>query len=889
MEIVKNWFHDYKKLTIWSIAVLVLIIIGFTLFKGKTSLGRLSKETVYTPTSDKGFILKANNLLQALVDQGNNEHADIRPRSMAELQRRYPALRFALPYGESNEGGARASDIRLVGIVADSIRSEKDRDFYYNSDIPKLLQRQLDNLGDRMFRISFASTSTNSHGLTITCIRVQPGMFRVALDKQRWTGDIFCAENALFPDSTHCFLVWGQTSVPIRLRPMGDTRRGMLKVVKPNPTTHQLETSEANRSHTIDYFNLYKAYQSDSTTLCLRLPGSNDCGIYLDYVTADSISIKAVGCYCQPYGAQGALTIATPKQPYERGQRYAIGDHLRLVISRTPLPSAILCEATIVRQSPMRILSTQVRSRAGLKRHNMAASQTDRFTQQILRGLATTMNDEVCDTTITISIDPLLSREMEKELKLYTDNVLRNKKDKNGNRMFYDDDHWEVSLTVMDMATGAVVAAPYYRTTDRSVDYDLAISRKNPALIRRYIGSTFKPLVALAAVLTDPSLLNLTTVGDYHLDKPGDGKKDKGRATFYNHPTTAWSSFGSAADFWKGCPSMEKFISNSDDVYPVALVAKALGMDRQVGNPFVYTTHEVRLRERENFTWAHAPFISTLTHLYSIPSPMDYNLNDSLQMEYYTWENMRVDSTSRFGLDNVSPDPTLLYYDNFNSPAATLQNELSTWVLGQGSNEWNCLKLAEAWSRLLTKRKVRTSFVVPRQSQRPEDLTKGYDTAAWNSFLEILRNAQDKGSLLPRMQNAISALNRSENIADSLILFGKTGTPENYLREEWKTVQGRTYWLDMGLYCMGLMPASSYQSVRSDNGGSGLMCVVCITRLSNHADVTRVADKRGIQSSDAREFFASNQQRLRKFYTLAKPYLAPMPPTSNNPQSQQRK
>lgn len=857
MEIRKHWLNEYKGVLGGIAAALTIALAAFSLLKEHTYLGRVSKAAVYSPDEETGFVAKANSLLEKLVRQGNEQNAGVRPHSMEELQRRYPALRFALPYGENMDGGARAADIRLVGIVTDSIHDGKDLDFYYNSFFPTLLKKQRNNLGDRVFRIFFSS---EDRGLVIDRIRMQPGMFKVALDKQPWRGDVLCAGSPLFPDSTHCFLVWGQTALPIRLKENGDLRRGMVVRVLPNNATRQLETGKRQE---IDYYDLFLALEKGHTTLNLRLPEANDCGVFIDYIARDSVAIKAVGCRCKPFGEKGPLREAPPMQAHEQGPHYALNSQLRLLITDTG-GSRLLCEATLTRDNPMRTLSTFVRTSDGWARRNAADTSTDRFTRQILNGQAASLSNAVWDKDIELTIDPLLSLGMEKELQKYTENNLRNRKG------FYDDDQFEVSLTIMDMATGNVIAAPYYRTEDENMPSGMALSRKNPALVARYCGSTFKPLAALAAVLTDSSLLRLDTRGKYSLDVQGNGKY-KGKATFYGHATTAWSSQGSAARFWDGCASMNDFISASDDVYPVALVAKALGYGREA-SPFSFSNDEVLLRENKLFTWAHAPFISTLTNLYDFPSPTDYCLHDSLQMEYYVWDNLSLDSTKRFGLDNISPDPTLLHYDRFNSSTATLSNELATWVLGQGSNVSSGLKMAECWTRMLTKRKVRASLAAYTHGNRTAAcLADGYGNDTWNAFLEELRVAQEKGSLLSDMHEAVRKLNSEENIGDSLILFAKTGTPENYLREEFRTVRGKAYWVDMGLYCMGLMPESSYEAVRAGNPGNGLMCVMSIVRIVNHEEVAK--NNSTIMSEDARLFFSGDVERLRKLYRMARPQL----------------
>lgn len=854
-----KWKEHHGKLVRIIIACLVVLLAFFTFFKSCTELGDASRHDVYVPSEDKGFVKKANLLLQHLVEQGNAEHGKIKPHSITELQRRYPALRFALPYDEDDVVGARAADIRLVGIIPDSIRDEADRNFYYNSDIPALLEKQRNSLGDRMFRITLSSPTD----LSIGKIEVMAGMFKVALSKDPWVGAVTGAENALFAADNHCFVSWGKSVVPVRLHPGGQLRREHQKVVEIDKATHTLMTT---RHAPIDYYRLYQSYENDSTTLCVSMPGRNAPCVFIDYISPDSVSIKARDCNCQPYDSKGALPEIVMSTSSQSGSIYPLKDELKLVVTQR---GGMLFELNITRRNPMLTLSSLTRTSEGFSRYNMSPSATDRFTQQIIRGLSTTLRNTVYKDTVKLSIDPLLSLEMEHELEAYARTLMR----KGG---FYADDQWELSFTVMDMSNGEIIAAPYFRSADRQIDYDLAIGRKNPALTRRFIGSTFKPLVALASVLTDTSLTHLNTVGRYSITSHGEGKK-KGKADFFGHTTTAWSDKGSAAGFWNGCPSMSKFFCISDDVYPVALTARALHYGERVDNPFTFTNSEVLLEEKGDFKWSHSKFVTVLDSLYDIPGPKEYSMHDSLQMEYYTWDNLKLHGIDRFGLDNVSPDPTLFYYDNFTRKGATLHNELATWVLGQGTNEWNALKLAEAWSRMLTKQKVKASLVKTDPKAQVTNLSSHFDNNAWNRLLTALRAAQsmkDKSLLWP-MNDRVVELNREAHIADTLLLFSKTGTPENYERIEWKTIDGGTRLLDMGLYCMALMPSSAYRSVRDGKGGSGLMCVVRITRIVKHKNVTSNGDVNGIQSTDARRFFSDNPARLRKFYTLTRSYLTP--------------
>ena len=280
------------------------------------------------------------------------------------------------------------------------------------------------------------------------------------------------------------------------------------------------------------------------------------------------------------------------------------------------------------------------------------------------------------------------------------------------------------------------------------------------------------------------------------------------------------------------------------------------------------------MKENNSFTWSTCPFIKKLDKLYGLPTMKEYNENDSLQMTYYTWDALNLDATDRFGLDNISPDPTVLYLDNFNglgNRKASLKGELVPWVLGQGTNEWNSLKIAEAWTRMLTKRKIQTSFVLHDKKWEAPLLSDGENESAWNTLLNSLKDAQKSGGLLSPMNNKVAKLCNSENLTgdNELILLSKTGTPENYQRQEVRRVDGSVMTLDMGLYCMALMTQRSYNAALYGGKPRGLMCVIRVTRMVNGK-----TKGDGVQSREARNFFSADdsEARLKKFYYLTKRY-----------------
>lgn len=863
----RRWTERHGRKLYIGLAVVVLLLLGATFLKKCTPMGKSASSTVYVPSSDGGFVGKANDLLAHLVERGNSAPYDtIHPHSIHDLQRRYPGLRFSLPYGKDAAEGGRAADIRLTDIDATQIENNADLRFFHNSDVPSLLEKQRQRLGERIFRISFA----DSDELVIDRIELVPAMFKLALEKNPWTGTILAAENSLFPDATHCFLSWGKTVVPLPTSGEGHLSNGggNVKVLKTDSKTHELTLA---RGGGIDYYRLYQAYKADTTTVCLQLDGKSGEEVYLEYLDGQRLRVKPVGLYCQTYGSGDAASVVRPLSSSEAGEVYRLDKSLKLIFSLSKGGDK-LTEVVVSRRNPMLTLSTLVHSSEGESRYTIAPRLTDKFTQQVVSGLSATLRNTMATDTVQLSIDPLLSQQMEKELADYC-HTLR----KSGH--FYSDDQWELSLTMMDMATGCVVGAPYYRSTDEGMDYDLTLGRKNPALMRRYVGSTFKPLVALAAVLTHPSLARLNTTGQCNLIESmrlSNGKTLSDRANFMGHTTKAWATKPEMRAFWNGCPSMTQFLAVSDDVYPVALVAKALGYGEPTGSPFVFAATDVKMATNDNFTWAGSKFIHQMDRLYSIPGMKDYLANDSVQMAYYTWNELHLAPDDRFGLDNVCPDPTLLYYDKFDHAGATLKTDLVPWVLGQGSNEWNSLKLAEAWTRMLTKQKVNASFVTPAGNRTFTNLAEGYSNEAWNSFLQSLRQAQSASpKLLTPMNNAVKKLCQDEHIADTLLLFAKTGTPDNYLREEWKRMEGGPLCVDMGLFCMALMPGSSFRAVQYGGKPTGLMCVVRVTRLvdrKKHPNIMPSGSENGISSASARNFLSNYPERLRRLYHLTKKY-----------------
>lgn len=829
LKIDGNWKKNNKL----SLVVICILAVGglmfATFFRDCTKLGPDSKKSIYNLSSSSGFVSKSNQLIMRLVEEGNANK--IKPRSMAELNQKYPALRFELPYREDSiAASGHASDLRLVEIIADSIKNDADREFYYNSTLPALLEKQRAGMGEQMFTITLGPGSYT----WIESIRLIPSLFKVALEKDPWVGVITATENAIMSERNHCFLSWGKSMVPIR---MGNANAGYY-VVSTDP---KLQQFKGQNNRPVDYYECHRHFCDGETRLVVRVPGGD---IVFSYTDAEHIAIKSSdNVRCHIFSQTGRQVDVQPTEAGGKSISMDFGDDLKIMAINRSNNSKI-AEFTLTHHNPMLMLSRLIHSNAGTERYIINSSLVDRFTSQVINGLATTLRNTDYRDTVRLSLDPVLSMELEKMLEQYCADIQRRLPSK----------RYELSMTVVDMATGNVIAAPFYRTMDKRMPDEVALGLKNPALTRRYVGSAFKPLLALAAVTSQPSLLDFNGIGCYNED----GK-------FFD-----WQVPVKWEGNWSGCPNMTKFLGVSDDVYPVAMTVLAMNGGRNFKNSKFFKPGWLLVKKNENKgVWTQSPLMRNMSILYDVKDNVDTYAVDSLNMAQYIWENLGLDKDNRFGLDIVRPDITNMNYDSFYG--GTLKTHIVPWVLGQGTNFWSPIKFAEAWTRMLTKRKVNVSIVQSQHPTKPGLLTNELGTenanSTWNRFLDILADAQQvpNGNLRPMYDNIIEPFNRTH--ADcQLMLFAKTGTPSNYRINENPTISHKAPWIDLGLYCMGLMTQQSFSNLKNGLAPRGIMCVIQIVRIEPSEGTS------GLWGKDAMALFSENPDNFNRFYELTKNY-----------------
>ena len=879
-----HWHSSTLRIILVSLIPILLVAAAFFFtFKNMYT----SQADIILPPEKEGFVGKSNDLLMHLLcDSDLIDHNVKVVNNIESLNKKYKALIFAMPYAD--DVLAMREDIRLVGIRPEMLKDKKERDFYYNSSLPLLLEKQSRDLGEKYFKIS---TRRTKKGTEIEKIGIIRSMFKVALTKDPWSGSIIAPGSPLFEQDSCLFLSYGNTILPLKLFKItpADNQYVQIKI-----DTDAQKLSLLNEVGELDYYKYYQeAFRGKRFT---RLVISNS---HLTHESAE-FSVKCVkdeansprlliklnrGILCTIYSNGKPSTIIQSSNHEAAPNRdISFYDGMKIVLEAVGNREKI-AEFTVTKYNPSLILSSLVRTNSGTRRF-FASEHTDVFTQQVLRGLSANLSNTKYPKDVFLSVDPLLSKEFEMELQSYLQTLKRSIRVQSGQR-------WDISLTIMDMATGNVIATPFGTDFNNNVSDKITLTRKNPALERRYIGSVFKPMLTLASVHQNPSLLNLNTQGKLSCIESDDKGCSKGM--FLGAMTKGWAP----VSHWSGC-DMKNFLSHSDDVYPVALAA--LCLNGYNDNTDLNTIHNINsnMGDENKSLFDKSPnniiignrspsgfeLFQLLDALYNINSYDVYDA-DSAMMTNYMWRNLCIENGDYFGLSEVSPEVTIMQYDNMVGHNRTLRGELTPWVLGQGNNYWNCIKLGEAWCRMLSKKAVSASFVIDKDDSSADSslvdniLTiknnynshwdKGKINKTWNQFLDVFKDAQtinSSNSTLYKMYNNVSDLNTKLGLNTEgrrLVLFSKTGTPSEYFHRL-PSIDGSKSYIDLGIYCMGLMTEASLTNIKANNNSAkGIVCIIRVTR--QYPQSTKDS---GLWSTNARDFFT--QERLENLYYMTRSY-----------------
>lgn len=859
--------------------LLILVAILFSFFKGCNPLGRQGQKKVYSPGQQNiGFVKKSNDLFRALLEKTDNS---VVPTDLESLNKHYLAFEFDLPYATDNVSCIEGADLRVVAIHPEYI-PEEDREFFFNSRLPQLLKQQSEKINETYFRISLQTRAKGmTKSMSVKSIELIPSMFKVALTKDPWAGTIYANGNCLFSKENSVFLTLGNTVLPLHK----NKKDGLDKSYKLELDDSNLYLS-GNPRQPFDYYQYYLDTYNGNRSVSIMLEDGKDVNICCVHDTLGDVLVIS---------SQFNFNQGKKKLTAGPNQRIAVKDGDKLIFYSDS--NRKLAEISVNTEDPSLVLSSLTHSSLGTSRYVISGNQTDLFTQQMIRSFCRSLSNKEDVEDVYFSLDPFLSKEFESEIRDYLA-LLRAaaKRDTTNFPINQEDPEFDISLTIMDMATGQVLASPFYISQfdkERKTD-ELKMTTRNVALSRRFLGSTFKPILSLAAVQANPDLLNLNTVGMYS-NVDHNKKNRKATATFHGRLTKSWAK---GTSHWNGTDFV-KFIAHSDDVYPVSLAALAMSKATKghfavlpVGDVFGMSKNNMLILNQGQFR-KDEPFPYWLSLLSGANLCEDEQ--DSLQ---YLFEGLfdKLDAVP----NEICPDATNLHYDSFyDSDNMDFRDRLVPWVLGQGGNEWSCMSIAESWCRMLTKRDVRTRYVkndaIPSLIKGPgednyfcvkdkQDFKGSMST--WNRFLDNLEKAQTipggNGYTLYPMYQTVTGLNSRLKLQGEheLVLFSKTGTPDAYVRDEIPILNARKRFLDVGVYAFALIRRSELNKIKqsSPQPGKGIVCVVRLTRsykcmnCSSGGKCEKCSQAGGFWGNTARDFFVSKPERLEKLYTMTGKY-----------------
>jgi len=907
-------FNSHNKNMLWAIIVfIVLIIIGVF---GISQCSHSSNKT-YEPIAEdgKGFIGKADALFSQLLSE--NTIDTINARSLNDLNRKYPAFVFDVP--DSLNSDLNIQDIRLVGINENFIK-ESDRNFYESSDLRNLIKQQRLDKNKKLFHISI----TKDKGcLVISKIRMIKSLHKIKFSNDIWEGKLIGQSHNPINDSTARYLIYGSSVLPIRIQ------NEILRFGITDYPIYMIENEKnnndwANQFDLYDHYNKHFANNKNCFKLMFDRENSNMfLGLQLlrDKVVFRSDASLKVICITKDSISE-LIFESNAKDKFKTVSFSPDCENIRIMIDAKDGDKwSKKAEFQIAQHNPLRDLAYTIYTNKGKTRKQIDPNYTDVFTQQIINTFLQNMSDSIVAAPISLSIDPFLSKAIEKELDKYGKSFIPS-------GGLAKNEHFEISMCLINSATGEILAAPYYNYTQKELTQERKIAKRNPNMIRRYIGSCFKPIMTLASLQLHPNLIGLETGGNSGItkeptirtDEKGNFLKDKKGKYIYDTEILGCpikNTFASSTlSHYTSPRNLETYLASSNDVYPVVLAMYSLTdfenhnplstknlknyINQNVSNgktsisflnPKVNNTYN---RNKEYYTiHQNSPFADILDELYDIKSEDIINTDDKNPTPaHYLLRDFLTDNDNIY-FPEISPDYTYMSYYNWNdSINETFRGEVVPWVLGQGTNEWSPLKLAEAWARMVTKFPVMLSYI---HNENPSDIYDGnilYKKTSnllndssetrlptWNTFLDKFKAAQSNtqvgsSNTLIAVHNTVQRINTIQHREgkDSLIVLGKTGTPDDFDRGDWEhfDISGKIMY-DIGLYSFSLMTEGQYQQLKNNTenpsetiSNAGITAVI---RIVHSYPVNKPRRITNIGSNDARNFLSAERLQKILFYT----------------------
>lgn len=894
--------------------VCLTLTIVYCLYKLSTNKSFLtySKQNYYTPLNgdSSGFTGKANSILAAaLLDTNENVVYDVR-----NLNAFYRRLRFYYPIDSANYL-ASIFDIRLDEIVP---LNRDESIFIKNSYLKETLERQVKNRSRQFFKIRFDP----KNNYRISAILIDPALYKTKISSDEWKGEICFVDPFTNIDPTATFIVFQNNFFPVftsSLDAFNDPRDDY-KIRRNSETFFKYLPEEGQQELRFDLLNdlqdCYNSLAVQNRPFRLILGRERRANGEPQFLRMQNFRDH---CELQFNDIDSGFIID------QKGAITAILNNHTIAFQFQDLPVKIkykdqgrFYDFSIRKNSPLTTASKPKNIFIADERIHLPDEYSDLFTRQFVTTLENNLTRSDTSLKYYLSVNPLLSKYLENEIKNYVTTVRQQLRNQAG----YND-VFEISMALVDNKTGEIIAAPFYSTEFEFSPTDELTEIKNFNFENHFIGSTFKPLLANAASIKFPSLRNFRlTVGDGNTFI----NTSERFCSILGYPVSSLGGLGfsqqarlPSRSFWTA-NNMNRvnFLSRSHDLYPIAMTMLALTerddpaftsltTQQDVNNEWnnLYRLNNFRESQRlfvtpgDNRTtrvqnMEISTFSDLLSRLYDVTKSNVFDRN--LQSWINMYDTSFFDSPHCHKIlqsdillpEMVSLNVDIMGSDNLAGLDRRHFTELSSWVLGQGLNNWNNLKLAQAYSRLFSKRDVKLSFWSNKDAVRENFLfpliansLASNDTRwvyrpnqvnnDWDSLLANFRTAQDSRNLLHSVLDSLAMARRllQQNYGingNDICVVGKTGTPDEYFKEKSDkiTILNQDIYYDEGLYVFGLMNQATYAAI---NNVSGITGVIYIKHMSENP-VLNSPGYRGVESYHAKNFLSS--ERLSRIIFLTR-------------------
>ncbi len=750
-----------------TIVILLISIFIYLLYfrNTKNSFLNYADQELYKPLNENGLGLigKINRYLDsALTDTSLDANVDVFDK--------YKRLTITVPVDESD---ASFKDTRLVGFTP---KTKEESDFYYNSQFHELVEKQQKDLSEQYFKIVYSDDKKRIQKITVDSLKLFTSIGNTA-----WKGTINFKDPTKDWDSDRKFIVCENTVIPLFTD--HDESAGY----------KQIQLSNVDENELLKPQNVLNAYWSYSHKLQISIPRKLYFRIYQ---TSDSIIVTT---------NDTATKIILNNKPFDT---IAFSKDLKtkdLIFNLQK--NGNIVSVIITSKSPYELASQVANGAYAGNRININNDYSDLFSSQIINSLVLQLKDSDINKSYSLSYDAVQAK--------YYEDIFKNDLIPNIQNQFGVDSNtsYEISLTLVDIANGEIITAPFYSSTflNKSPKQLLATTNFNLRSSYYEVGSVFKPILACASVLNYPVLLKYK-FRENHEFVPIDVDKKIYNVNGFNIKWKDMKTPTSVLNF-SNCDTLNRFsalshfLAVSHDCYPIGMVMNTF-VDASDNDAFSELTHHNIPDNLENVIRSDSKvfyYDSSGKKLY-IKNIQSSNLCKILQYVFGLPVVIQKDDNNYFpGINYIHPyqllpEPSSLFSmdaDQINEKQEfSFEGDLRTWMWGQGELDLSLYNLSQAYARLISKKdislnymmhtSVNSSFFTDADLKDLLDLDADNGdskTNAWDNFLAAWEDAQNYPR--PTFQQSKDDFETARayfpaNLqGDALTVLFKTGTPAN--------------------------------------------------------------------------------------------------------------